>query len=1106
MFLPNEDKLMQSGPVWHGAAIGWHVELDAEVMPLPAFSKRFMGVKLETHHGSILAISLYAPTAGQDDEYLECLDDLTEYIQSYMAGNDEIVIGTDANCCSKSTSRRKAAWKSFCEKFNLAVHSNHIPTFHHHNGSSESCIDFFLSSKSLRLTQLSQVCTLETPLNLSSHDPLVSKISVKKQKQSEPKYSHTYTEFNRERIIWDKSKTPEYQELAAKALTEASKYWSSPECIPLLCSLYSNLLVKSAKLVFNTKEARNPTAKITSIQPSRRILNAEKTLKRAHTKWKKEGKPKEKENPVRLKYCQAKSTLQYLRRYEDNLRNIKHNNELMQSSIHNRNETYSKVRAWRGSSARSTTSKLVTPVGTYFGSDVLEGFAADAEFLGRKSEKCDQFDNEFYNLCKEDNMFIFTFHGEDEVKIPAMTIADLENILFKKMKTGKACDIYHLTVEHIREAGLEAKLIILDLINKIIEDIYYLTCSQIKIGLGSALHKGKNKPVASSKSYRRITVTPQIGAILDRYIDPMAERLFKRVQSPDQLGFTANLSYLMAAVLRGECQRWAVDHKLTCFGVSLDGEAAFPSVDREIQVRELYSAGERGDLLSYSCNTYQNTECFMKIDGKLSRKFSEHRGNRQGHVRASGHYKAYINPCLNSLSDSQLGFNIGPICVTSVCIADDSYILSGSQSGLQAALNIVSHYSRRYKVVYNGEKTKLVVTGSPIDMKYYEDTTPWTLNGERIKVVENNDHLGLIVSGRSEEQKNIDQNIQHCINSLFALLGPAYAFNCQLSPAVQVHLWKTYNLPVLCSGLSALPIRPTQMKSINTFQKKILRSFLKLSSRSPIPSMFFLLGELPIEARIHLNTFSLFYTIWSNPQTTAHQVVRYILRMADSSSTTWAGHLRLLCQMYGISDPLFLIEKETPWSKDRWKTLTTTKVIIYHERQLRSKAARNSKMDYLNVQTLGLTGRIHPAVQNLWTTQDVRKARQHLKFLAGDYLTGEQLANENGGQPKCKLCLAPVETTAHIIVKCSALSDVRNRIMPELLNKISDIQPTSQVLKNPNSNNLTQFILDCTSTNLPTEYRISGEHPRVQEIYKLCRDWCYGIASERTRQLKLIST
>ena len=43
----------------------------------------------------------------------------------------------------------------------------------------------------------------------------------------------------------------------------------------------------------------------------------------------------------------------------------------------------------------------------------------------------------------------------------------------------------------------------------------------------------------------------------------------------------------MTSVVRGECQRWARDNGLTCFGVSLDGEAAFPSVEREIQIREL---------------------------------------------------------------------------------------------------------------------------------------------------------------------------------------------------------------------------------------------------------------------------------------------------------------------------------------------------------------------------------------------------------------------------------------------------------------------------------------------------------------------------------------
>ena len=79
-------------------------------------------------------------------------------------------------------------------------------------------------------------------------------------------------------------------------------------------------------------------------------------------------------------------------------------------------------------------------------------------------------------------------------------------------------------------------------------------------------------------------MTPCLGSILDRHIDPIAEKIFRKVQSPDQLGFTANISYLMAAVQRGECQRHALDTHQTCFGVSLDGEAAFPSVERPIQI------------------------------------------------------------------------------------------------------------------------------------------------------------------------------------------------------------------------------------------------------------------------------------------------------------------------------------------------------------------------------------------------------------------------------------------------------------------------------------------------------------------------------------------
>ena len=431
-------------------------------------------------------------------------------------------------------------------------------------------------------------------------------------------------------------------------------------------------------------------------------------------------------------------------------------------------------------------------------------------------------------------------------------------------------------------------------------------------------------------------------------------------------------------------------------------------------------------------------------------------------------------------------------------------MLSGSPSSLQAALSIVSHYGRRYRVTFNAEKTKLVVTGSMIDMQYYKDTSPWTLNGERVSVVENNEHLGLIVSGTCEEQKNVDNNIHECRKSLFGLLGPAFAFNCQLSPVVQLHLWRTYNLPILLSGLSALPIRPIHLKPLTTFHNKILRGFLKLSSHSPIPGLHFILGELPIEAKLHLDVFSLFYSIWANPQTTVHKIVAYILKMTDDTSTTWTSHLRILCKLYKLPDPLHLMEREALWSKERWKTLTKTRVTAHHESELRRKAIGNSKMAYLNVQIAGLSGRAHPALQNILTTQDVKKLRYHTKFLSGDFLTGERLGIDQGADPQCRLCLATIESTDHILVHCRSLQEVRERLLPELLNTVASVDPASQILVNPTSPHLTQFLLDCTSLNLPNSYRISPQIPGLNQIFKIARDWCFALCNERKRQLKPI--
>ena len=161
----------------------------------------------------------------------------------------------------------------------------------------------------------------------------------------------------------------------------------------------------------------------------------------------------------------------------------------------------------------------------------------------------------------------------------------------------------------------------------------------------------------------------------------------------------------------------------------------------------------------------------------LSRPFRETLGVKQGHIRSSDNYKIYSNPLLSTLEEYQLGIWIGPVNVSSSDCADDVYLTYDNQTRLQCLLDIASNYGNRY----GGSKTKITIVGSELDKNYFEDILPWTMDGEKVLVVENNEHLGQIVSDIHQEQKNVDLRLRKGRGSLFNLLGAAFAFKCLLS-------------------------------------------------------------------------------------------------------------------------------------------------------------------------------------------------------------------------------------------------------------------------------------------------------------------------------------
>ena len=90
----------------------------------------------------------------------------------------------------------------------------------------------------------------------------------------------------------------------------------------------------------------------------------------------------------------------------------------------------------------------------------------------------------------------------------------------------------------------------------------------------------------------------------------------------------------------------------------------------------------------------------------------------------------------------------------------------------------------------------------------------------------------------------------------------------------------------------------------------------------------------------------------------------------------------------------------------------------------------------------------------------------------------------------------------HILTRCRATAETRSRILPDLLNLLAQYHPNHGLLLQHAHSTLTQFILDCTSLNLPSSHRISPKHPLYRDIARKCSDIVYAIHTDRAQQLK----
>ncbi|XP_077992834.1 uncharacterized protein LOC144446863 [Glandiceps talaboti] len=124
-------------------------------------------------------------------------------------------------------------------------------------------------------------------------------------------------------------------------------------------------------------------------------------------------------------------------------------------------------------------------------------------------------------------------------------------------------------------------------------------------------------------------------------------------------------------------------------------------------------------------------------------------GVRQCGIWSPAAYKMFLNPLLNQVSDSELGFHIGYIHCGAVALADDLTFLSDTTLDLQCLMSIQEQYANKNRYLINCAKTKVITFTSKKKLNLPDPAIKF--NNEYIDIESECQHVGIIRSSATIE-------------------------------------------------------------------------------------------------------------------------------------------------------------------------------------------------------------------------------------------------------------------------------------------------------------------------------------------------------------------
>ena len=324
-----------------------------------------------------------------------------------------------------------------------------------------------------------------------------------------------------------------------------------------------------------------------------------------------------------------------------------------------------------------------------------------------------------------------------------------------------------------------------------------------------------------------------------------------QVISPLQGAACPGISCLHTALLLQEAIAENLARHKTIFVSYYDVSKAFDGVWVKGLFYQLRNLGLSGKVWRLLYLTYQNFECRVRIQDRMSGWYSMRCGIHQGGYLSLVKHVAFINSLIEELKASDLCCTISNLKVTPPGYADDLATACISKVRMDRVMEIVHMHGRKWRYQFNAVKSAVLVYGEGrVDnMRNYKYRT-FKLGSSQVKEKTHYDHVGVKAFIFPNTTDRTLDKVSKGRKTLNAVSSIGIKRNGVSIQACNTIFWSMV-VPMVTYGAELWILTDKDIEILDKFQHYAARKIQRFRKRTPNATCLATLGWMRLENLVY---------------------------------------------------------------------------------------------------------------------------------------------------------------------------------------------------------------------------------------------------------------